>query len=103
SSSVLTLGAAARRMAGLPVALIGCLRPLPHGADLDRLTGLLEAAGGRRIWLAPLSAQAVHDLVADAVAVEPGPALLAQAARAGRHPPFLTHPVPAPLHAPLSP
>ena len=90
SSSLLTLGAAARRMVGLPVALIGCLRPLPHGADLDRLTGLLEAAGGRRIWLAPLPAQAVHDLVADAVAAEPGPALLAEAAGAGGNPLFIT-------------
>jgi hypothetical protein len=53
-SSLLTLGAAARRMAGLPTALIGCLRPLPDSADLDRLTGLLDKAGARRIWLAPL-------------------------------------------------
>src|SRR5262249_12591358 len=44
-SSLLTLGAVARRIAGLPVGLVGCLRPLPHGADLDRLTGLLERAG----------------------------------------------------------
>src|SRR5215471_20917841 len=40
-SSLLTLGAVARRMAGLPAALIGCLRPLPHSADLDRVTVLL--------------------------------------------------------------
>jgi len=89
-SSLLTLGAVARRMAGLPAALIGCLRPLPDSADLDRLTSLLEKAGARRIWLAPLSAGAVHDLVADAVAAEPGPGLLAEAAGAGGNPLFVT-------------
>jgi tetratricopeptide (TPR) repeat protein len=89
-SSLLTLGAVARRMAGLPVALIGCLRPLPRGADLDRLTRLLEAAGARRMPLGPLAAGAVHDLVADSVAAEPGPALLAEAAGAGGNPLFVT-------------
>jgi DNA-binding CsgD family transcriptional regulator/tetratricopeptide (TPR) repeat protein len=90
SSSVLALGATARRMVGLPVALIGCLRPLPRSVDLDRLTGLLEAAGARRIWLGPLADTAVRDLVADAVAADPGPALLAEAAGAGGNPLFVT-------------
>jgi len=90
ASSLLTLGAAARRMAGLPVALIGCLRPLPDSADLDRLTGLLDKAGARRIWLGPIAAEAVRDLIADAVAAEPGPALLAEAAGAGGNPLFVT-------------
>jgi predicted ATPase len=90
SSSLLSLGAVVRRMAGLPVALVGCLRPLPHGADLDRLTRLLETAGARRLWLAPLPVAAVHDLVADAVAAEPGPTLLAEAAGAGGNPLFIT-------------
>jgi hypothetical protein len=88
--SLLALGAVARRMAGLPVAVIGCLRPLPYGADLDRLTGVLEEAGARRIWLGPLPAQAVRDLVADAVAADPGPGLLAEAAGAGGNPLFVT-------------
>ena len=90
SPSLLTLGAVARRIAGLPAAVIGCLRPLPRSADLDRVTGVLEAAGARRIWLAPLAAGAVRDLVADAVAAEPGPALLAGAAGAGGNPLFVT-------------
>jgi len=89
-SSLLTLGAVARRVAGLPVALVGCLRPLPRGADLDRLTGGLEAAGARRMPLGPLAAGAVHDLVADVVAAEPGPALLAETAGAGGNPLFVT-------------
>ena len=90
SPSLLTLGAAARRIAGLPAAVIGCLRPLPHSADLNRVTGVLDKAGARRIWLAPLPAGAVRDLVADAVAAEPGPALLAEAAGAGGNPLFVT-------------
>jgi DNA-binding CsgD family transcriptional regulator len=90
-SSLLTLGALVRRMAGLPVAVLGCLRPLPRSTDLDRFTGrLFETDGARRIWLAPLSAAAVHDLVADAVAAEPGPALLTEAAGAGGNPLFVT-------------
>jgi AAA ATPase domain len=88
--SVLTLGAVARRMAGLPAAVIGCLRPLPSNADLGRLTGALEAAGARRIGLGPLAATAVRDLVADAVAAEPGPGLLAEAAGSGGNPLFVT-------------
>jgi DNA-binding CsgD family transcriptional regulator len=89
-SSLLTLGATARRIAGLPVGLIGCLRPLPHGADLGRLTGVLEAGGAQRIQLGPLAAGAVHDLVADAVAAEPGPELLSGAAGASGNPLFVT-------------
>jgi predicted ATPase len=88
-SSLLTLGAAVRRIAGLPVAVIGCLRPLPHGPDLDRLVGVLEEAGARRIGLAPLPDAAVRDLVADAVAAEPGPALLAETAGAAGNPLFV--------------
>jgi predicted ATPase len=90
SSSLLTLGAVARRVAGLPAAVIGCLRPLPHGAVLDRLAGLLDKAGARRILLGPLPAQDVQDLIADVVGAEPGPALLAEAAGAGGNPLFVT-------------
>src|SRR5258708_4133315 len=89
-SSLLTLAAVARRIAGLPVALLGCLRPLPHSGDLDRVTGVLEAAGARRVWLAPLPGGAVRDLVADAVGAEPGPGLLAETAGAGGNPLFVT-------------
>jgi predicted ATPase len=89
-SSLLTVGAVARRIAGLPVALIGCLRPTPLSTDLDRLVGVLETAGARRIRLAPLAPEAVRDVIADAVAAEPGPALLAKAAGAGGNPLFVT-------------
>ena len=50
-SSLLTLAALSRRLAYLPVALIGCLRPSPRVAELDRLVAALEAAGARHLAL----------------------------------------------------
>ena len=58
-SSLLTLAALSRRLAYLPVALIGCLRPSPRVAELDRLAGALEAAGARHLALRGLAEQAV--------------------------------------------
>ena len=89
-SSLLTLGVLARRLTGLPVGLIGCLRPFPRGAELDRLAGALEAAGGRHLVLRPLTGEAVTGLVAQAVAAEPGPRLLAQVSGAAGNPLFVT-------------
>lgn len=45
-SSLLTLGAVSRRLAYLPVAIIGCLRPFPRVLELDGLAAALEAGGG---------------------------------------------------------
>ena len=76
-SRLLTLGALSRRLAYLPVCLIGCLRPSPRVAELDRLVAVLEAAGARQLALRGLADAAVTELVAEAVAAEPGPVLLA--------------------------
>ena len=89
-SSLLTVGVLARRLAGLPVGVIGCLRPFPRGAELDRLAGALEAAGARHLVLHPLTGEAVTGLVAQAVAAEPGPRLLAEVAGAAGNPLFIT-------------
>jgi predicted ATPase len=89
-SSLLTVGSLARRLTDLPVGVIGCLRPSPRVADLDRLAGALEAAGARHLVLHPLTAQAVAGLVAQAVAAEPGPRLLAEVAGAAGNPLFVT-------------
>jgi len=89
-SSLLTLGALGRRLTDLPVGVIGCLRPSPRGAELDRLAGALEAAGARFLVLHPLTGEAVTGLVAQAVAAEPGPRLLAEVAGAGGNPLFVT-------------
>ncbi|HYB87716.1 MAG TPA: BREX system ATP-binding domain-containing protein [Streptosporangiaceae bacterium] len=89
-SSLLTVGALARRLAGLPVGVIGCVRPFPRAAELDRLASALEAAGARHLVLHPLTGEAVTGLVSQAVAAEPGPRLLAEVAGAAGNPLFIT-------------
>ena len=89
-SSLLTLGTVGRRLAYLPVALVGCFRPSPRVAELDRLAGVLEDAGARHLMVRPLAAEAVADLVAETVAAEPGPGLLARISGAAGNPLFVT-------------
>jgi DNA-binding CsgD family transcriptional regulator/tetratricopeptide (TPR) repeat protein len=89
-SSLLTLAALARRLADLPVALVGCLRPMPRAGELERALEAMEAAGGRRLPLDRLGEQAVAELVADTIAAEPGRTLLAEVAAAGGNPLFVT-------------
>ena len=89
-SSLLTVGALARRLTGLPVGVIGCLRPSPRAAELNRLASALDAAGARHLTLHPLTREAVTGLVAQAVAAEPGPRLLAEVAGAAGNPLFIT-------------
>ncbi len=89
-SSLLTLAAVSRRLAYLPVALIGCLRPSPRIPELDRLAGLLLDAGGRILTVRGLTERAVTELVAEAVAAVPGPGLLAGISGAAGNPLFVT-------------
>ena len=89
-SSLLTLGTLSRRLAGLPVVLIGCLRPSPRVAELDRLAAAVEVGGGRHMALRALADQAVVELVTEMVAAEPGPALLAGISGAAGNPLFVT-------------
>ena len=89
-SSLMTLGALAARLDGLPVAIIGCSRPAPAVAGLERLASALEAAGGRRLSLRELDGRAVAELVADAVGAAPGRRLLAGISGAAGNPLFVT-------------
>ena len=89
-SSLLALAAVSRRLAYLPVALIGCLRPSPRIPELDRLAGLLLDAGGRILAVRGLTERAVAELVAEAVAAVPGPGLLAGISGAAGNPLFVT-------------
>jgi predicted ATPase len=89
-SSLLTLAAFSRCLAYLPVALVGCLRPVPRLAELERLTDVWQAAGARQLGLTPLGADAVRDLVAETVEAEPGPGLLAEISGAAGNPLFIT-------------
>src|SRR5215813_12666484 len=88
--SLVTLGALAARLDGLPAAIIGCFRPAPAVAGLERLASGLEAAGGRRLSLRGLDARAVAELVADAVGAAPGRRLLAGLSGAAGNPLFVT-------------
>jgi ATP/maltotriose-dependent transcriptional regulator MalT len=89
-SSLLTLGTLVRRLGYLPVALVGCMRPAPRIAELERLADLLHDAGGRRLTVGGLGAEAVTELAAESVAAEPGPQLLAAIAGAAGNPLFVT-------------
>ena len=88
-SSLLTLAVLGRRLGDVPVALFGCFRPAPHTAELERLAGALEAVGARQLALGPLADVAVRELVAESVAANPGPALLAGLAGAAGNPLFV--------------
>ncbi len=89
-SSLLMLGTLVRRLGYLPIALIGCLRPAPRIAELDRLARVLQETGGRRLTVSGLTADAVTELAAESVAAEPGPRLLAAVAGAAGNPLFIT-------------
>ena len=89
-SSLLTLAALGRRLSHLPVALVGCLRPTPRSAELERLLTSWEEVGTRRLSLAGLTSDAVRDLVADAVAADPGPGLMSEVNGAAGTPLFIT-------------
>ncbi|HEX5294696.1 MAG TPA: AAA family ATPase, partial [Streptosporangiaceae bacterium] len=89
-SSLVTLGALAARLDGLPAAIIGCFRPAPAVAGLERLASGLEVAGGRRLSLRELDGRAVAELVADAVGAAPGRRLLAGISGAAGNPLFVT-------------
>ena len=89
-SSLVTLAVLTRRLAYLPVALIGCLRPWPRGPELDRLSGTLAAAGARHLILHGLADDAVCDLVAEVLAATPSEGLLARMEGAAGNPLFVT-------------
>src|SRR5262249_39106359 len=64
-SSLVTLAAMSRRVADLPVGIIGCFRPVPRAAELDGAIRALQTAGARYLVLSPLGAGAVGELVAE--------------------------------------
>ena len=89
-SSLVTLAAMGRRLADLPVGIIGCFRPAPRAAELDGAVRALETAGARHLALSPLGTGAVRDLVSETVAAEPGPGLMAEISGAAGNPLFVT-------------
>ena len=89
-SSLVTLAAMGRRVADLPVAIIGCFRPAPRTAELDGAVHALQAAGARHLTLPPLPAGAVGELVSEILSAEPGPDLLTEISGAAGNPLFVT-------------
>jgi DNA-binding CsgD family transcriptional regulator len=89
-SSLLTVGTIGRRLGHVPVAVVGSLRLAPRSAELARLVSALETAGAGHLLVGPLADGAVRDLVADTIAAEPGPGLLAEISGAAGNPLFIT-------------
>lgn len=89
-SSLLTLAAMGRRVADLPVGIIGCFRPVPRSPELDGAIRALQTAGARHLTLSPLDTGAVGDLVSEMVAAKPGPGLLSEISGAAGNPLFVT-------------
>jgi DNA-binding CsgD family transcriptional regulator/tetratricopeptide (TPR) repeat protein len=89
-SSLVTLAAMVRRVADLPVGIIGCFRPVPRAPELEGAVRALQAAGAQHLTLPPLGVGAVGELVSELVSAEPGPALLAEVSGAAGNPLFVT-------------
>lgn len=89
-SSLMALSSVVRSLADLPVAIICCLRPFPRTAELTLSLQTFDSVGVRYLNLVELDERAIHDLVADSVAADPGPKLLAELAPAGGNPFFVT-------------
>ena len=89
-SSLLTLAAMSRRMSYLPVALIGCFRPSPRVADLERMTAALEAAGASQLTVRGLPRRRWPAWWRIRSPRCPGPGLLARISGAAGNPLFVT-------------
>ncbi len=79
-----------RRLAHLPLALLGTLRPSPPTPELDQLPGELVARGGSHLLLGAMSPEEVAALVAEVVGRPPGATLLQAVEGAAGNPLFVT-------------
>jgi DNA-binding CsgD family transcriptional regulator/tetratricopeptide (TPR) repeat protein len=89
-STLLCVRQLSRRLAHLPLALVGTLRPSPQNPELNRLVGDLVAHGGSYFLLGSLSPDEVAALVAEVLGAPPGPTLLQAVEGAGGNPLYLT-------------
>jgi len=76
-----------RRIASLPVAVLGTMRPSPLAPELAALVGDLGVPG--RKVLGPLDDASVHELVRARLGAAPGPRLAAQLSLAAGNPLFV--------------
>lgn len=78
--------ALARRLADLPLAVVGAYRCHPRGPTLSRILEALLAGGAWELALKPLNPGAVEQLAAHHLGAGPGPLLVDQLARAAGNP-----------------
>jgi DNA-binding CsgD family transcriptional regulator/tetratricopeptide (TPR) repeat protein len=89
-STLLVFRQLRRRLAHLPLALVGTLRPSPWNPELDRLLGEFVAHGGCRLVLGTIGPDEVAALVTEVIGTPPGPALLQAVDGAGGNPLYVT-------------
>jgi predicted ATPase len=78
------------RLAHLPLALFGTLRPSPWSPELDRLLGDFVAHGGSHLLLGSMPSEEVVALVTEVLGTPPGPTLVQAVEGAGGNPLFVT-------------
>jgi predicted ATPase len=88
-ATLLALRVLPRQLAGYPVAWVLARSGRRPGAQADLLFQMLERDGAARLALAPLSDDAVTDLLTEAFGAPPGEDLVALAAGAGGNPSVL--------------
>jgi DNA-binding CsgD family transcriptional regulator/tetratricopeptide (TPR) repeat protein len=89
-STLLVFRQLCRRLAHLPLALVGTLRPSPWNPELDRLLGEFVAHGGSHLVLGTIGPDEVAALVTEVVGTPPSPTLLQAVEGAGGNPLYVT-------------
>lgn len=90
ASSLMVLGRLGRMIDGLPVLVVGTLRPLPRTPELTAAILALESQGAVGLRLAPLTETAVRTLTQCLVDGLPGSRLMRQVGQAGGNPFLVT-------------
>lgn len=99
SSTVLALTSIARRLTHSPIAVLACLRPIPHSGCVGQALRELDALGSRTLALGRLSDKAVEEMVSDMVGARPGEKFIAEMAAAGGNPLFIAELLAAMQHS----
>jgi DNA-binding CsgD family transcriptional regulator len=89
-STLLAFRQLCRRLANLPLALVGTLRPSPWSPELDRLLGDFVAHGGSHLLLGSMPPEEVAALVTEVLGTPPGPTLLQAVEGAEGNPLYVT-------------
>jgi hypothetical protein len=89
-ATVVALRALGRRLAHLPIALLGTFRPSPRSLELERLIETWQHEGALHLTLAPLEHPDVIELAAELTGGRPGPELERQLSSAAGNPLFVT-------------